>query len=291
MQAVKLKAHAKINLYLKVTGKRPNGYHDLVTVMQSISLHDTLTVKRASGEGIFLDTGGALPTDDSNLICKAAQAFFHRSGHPFGVTVTLEKKIPMQAGMGGGSADAAAMLRALNLLDDERFSLEELCAIGAEIGADVPFCIVGGTKLCRGIGERMDPLVNNLSGTLVVAIGPEGVSTPKAFAALDEMYDNFKVDRDGQIPLALMAAMESGEGVAAASHFENMFEQVIEPIRPAVKELKKVMMKKGAIAAMMSGSGPSVWGLFVKKSDAEDACCTLQSRGARAFVCEMIKEI
>ncbi|MBR6727254.1 MAG: 4-(cytidine 5'-diphospho)-2-C-methyl-D-erythritol kinase, partial [Clostridia bacterium] len=131
MDKLTVKAYAKVNLYLEVTGRRENGYHDLVTVMQSITLHDTLTVMRVAGEGILLDTGGALPADDSNLVCRAARAYFAKSGKPFGVAVKLDKRIPMQAGMGGGSADAAAMLRALNTLDGDRFTDAALCEIAA----------------------------------------------------------------------------------------------------------------------------------------------------------------
>ncbi len=183
--AVTVPAYAKINLYLDVVGKRPNGYHDVVTVMQSVSLSDTLTVTKTAGEGIFLDTGGILPADGSNLIVRAARAYFAESDAPFGVNILLEKHIPMAAGMGGGSADAAATLKALNMLDGDRFSVEQLAAIGTGIGADVPFCVRGGTCLCEGIGEVMTPIKNNLGAALVVAMGVEGVSSPREFAALD----------------------------------------------------------------------------------------------------------
>ncbi|MBE6702593.1 MAG: 4-(cytidine 5'-diphospho)-2-C-methyl-D-erythritol kinase [Ruminococcaceae bacterium] len=293
MAALRVKANAKINLYLAVTGKRPNGYHDLVTVMQSVSLADTLSVERVGGEGISLDTGGVLPADDSNLVCRAAKAYFAKSGMPFGVCVKLEKQIPMQAGMGGGSADAAAMLRALNELDGRRFTEAELCEIAAGIGADVPFCVVGGTRLCRGIGEVMEPIENRLRGTLVVAIGGEGVSTPVAFGELDRKYRNFQEGGESAPDhlLPILAAMRSGILTEAKPHFYNMFEEVIQPIRPVVGEIKETMCDYGASAAMMSGSGPSVWGIFADASDAERAKAALLAAGHRAYVCEMVEEI
>ena len=282
------KAYAKINLYLDVTGKRPDGYHELVSVMQSVSLADTLTFSRTEGKGIALSTDCALPTDENNLICHAANAYFARTGKPFGLSVKLEKKIPMQAGLGGGSADAAATLKALNQMDGNLFSIQELCEIGATVGADVPFCIVGGTQLCRGIGEVMESVQNRLTGTLVIAIGKEGVSTPAAFKELDHKYDNFKQGGRKACPTELLAAMQAGDMTAAAPHFENLFEEVICPVRPFVKEIKDLMLKDGAVAAMMSGSGPSVWGLFESEQQAQTAQKKLQAIGAKAFVCHFI---
>ncbi len=287
MIAVKTKAYAKINLYLDVTARRADGYHELVTVMQSISLADTLSVERQAGQGILLETGGVSPADESNLICRAARAYFAESGKPFGVRVALKKNIPMQAGLGGGSADAAATLRALNVLDGDRFTEAELCRIGARIGADVPFCVMGGTRLCRGIGEVMEPVQNRLTGTLVVAIGTEGVSTPAAFGELDRRYHDF-CDKRGEVrPAALLEAMARGDLDAAAPHFKNLFEEVILPIRPTVGEIKGMMRENGARSAMMSGSGPSVWGIFESADDAERAKAALLAAGHRAYVCEM----
>lgn len=285
---MELKAYAKINLYLDITAKRQDGYHDLVTVMQSVSLADTLTFSRTEGEGIVLNTDSALPTDENNLICRAANAYFARTGKPFGISVSLEKRIPMQAGLGGGSADAAATLKALNEMGGNRFSLQELCEIGATIGADVPFCVMGGTQLCRGIGEVMEPVANRLTGTLVIAIGKEGVSTPVAFRELDRKYEDFKQGDHRACPTELLAAMQAGDITAAAPQFKNLFEEVICEMRPFVREIKDLMLKNGATAAMMSGSGPSVWGLFESEQQVENAQKELQAIGAKAFVCRFI---
>lgn len=288
MTHIKEKAHAKINLYLDVTARRADGYHELLTVMQSISLFDMLTVERRASDGVWLDTGGVLPADDGNLVCRAAKAYFIKSGDPFGVAVRLEKHIPMQAGLGGGSADAAAMLRALNRLDNDRFTENELCEIGALVGADVPFCIVGGTRLCRGIGEIMEPALCGLGGTLVVAIGGKGVSTPTAFGELDRRYGDFRERRDETRHTALLRAMADGDLRAAVPHFYNLFEEVIEPIRPVVVEIKRAMRENGAAAAHMSGSGPSVWGIFEDAADAERARSALLTAGYRAYTCKML---
>ena len=285
---MEIKAYAKINLYLDISSKRQDGYHDLVTVMQSVSLADTLTFCRTDGDQIALQTDGSLPADENNLICRAANAYFARTGKPFGLSVYLEKRIPMQAGLGGGSADAAATLRALNQMDGDRFSLQELCEIGALIGADVPFCIMGGTQLCRGIGEVMEPVANRLTGTLVVAIGGEGVSTPAAFKELDRKYNDFKQREQKACPSALLDAMRAGDAAAAVPQFQNLFEQVVCEMRPFVGKIKSTMVKNGAIAAMMSGSGPSVWGLFENDTQAMQAQKALAALGARAFVCHFV---
>ena len=246
---LKCKAYAKINLYLEVVGKRENGYHDLVTVMQSVSLADILTFTRREGEGVVLDAGDALPADDSNLVIKAAKAYFAASGAPFGVDIRLEKHIPMAAGMGGGSADAAATLRALNTLDQNRFSDDALVEIAAEIGADVPFCLLGGTRLCRGIGEVMTPVSNKLNCALVVAVAGEGVSTPTAFGALDKLYDDFKDFDKNALLVKLLDGMEKGSISDTVSALFNRFEVAVEPMRPAVSALKKAMLENRALAA------------------------------------------
>ena len=142
-------------------------------------------------EEIVLENDAGLPCDRRNLVYRAAEAFFAALGQQFGVRITLQKRIPMQAGLGGGSADAAATLRALNELDGSPFSTEELASIGARVGADVPFCVVGGTQLCQGIGERMEGIESNLSAFLAVVMADEGISTPQAFRALDEKYGDF----------------------------------------------------------------------------------------------------
>ena len=285
---VSIRANAKINLWLDVLARRENGYHDIVSVMQEISLFDTITATRVEKQGIRLVSACGLPTDERNLVVRAANAYFERTGKPFGVELTLEKEIPMQAGLGGGSADAAATLKALNHLDGVRFSMEELVRIGATIGADVPFCVVGGTALCRGVGEEILPIENGLRAALVVAIMGEGVSTPAAFAALDVRYRNFEGFSSDQSPDYLIHALRKSDITNTVSALFNRFEEVVEPERPAVCELKAALLQHGALGAVMSGSGPAVFGIFADIDAAKKAAVSLKAMGAQAFACEMI---
>jgi len=287
---VTVRANAKINLWLDVCAKRADGYHTVSSVMQAVSLFDTLTATRKKTPGISLVTGGNLPCDERNLVVRAANAYFAKTGEPFGVSFLLDKTIPMAAGLGGGSADAAAALKALNQLDGERFSLRELAEIGARVGADVPFCVFGGTALCKGIGERITPLKSALKLSLVVAIMGQGVSTPIAFAALDKRYQNFSNFTAEKSPDALMKALEKNDISATVSALFNRFEEVIEPERPAVTGLKKALLEHGALAAQMSGSGPAVFGIFADVTTAETAAAALTALGAHAFACETLNE-
>ena len=283
-----VRANAKINLFLDVVGKRENGYHDIVSVMQAVSLCDTLTVSQTSGKEIAF-SGGGLPNDQTNLIVRAAHAYFALRGKPFGVRVVLDKQIPMAAGLGGGSADAAATLKALNALDGNRFTTEELAALGARIGADVPFCVQGGTCLCQGIGERMTPLASGVHLALVVAIAGEGVSTPAAFGLLDRRYQDYRGYASQVTPAALIDAMQNGDVSATVSALFNRFEEVIEPERPAVSNLKAMLTKQGALGALMSGSGPAVFGIFADDNSAKRAAEQLKRMGVRAYDCHTVE--
>ncbi len=280
------RAYAKINLSLDVVGRRADGYHDVLSVMQSISLFDTLYFAR-EGEATELDTGGTLPCDERNLIVRAANAFFSAVGHRFGVSIKLEKRIPMQAGLGGGSTDAAATLRALNLLDGSPLSADRLCEIGAGLGADVPFCVMGGTAICRGIGEKMTPISNRVGGYLVLAMAGEGVSTPWAFAELDARFGDFSLsakEAQTHLPL-LLEAIAQGDARALSRACFNRFSCVIEPMRPAVPKLRQLMLDYGALGACMSGTGPCVFGIFNTREAAEHAHKLLRAQGVTSFVC------
>ncbi|MBR2011103.1 MAG: 4-(cytidine 5'-diphospho)-2-C-methyl-D-erythritol kinase [Clostridia bacterium] len=283
-----VRANAKINLFLDVVGKREDGYHDIVSVMQSVSLCDTLTVAQTQGDEIAF-SGGGLPNDETNLVVRAARAYFALRGKPFGVRITLDKQIPMAAGLGGGSADAAATLKALNALDGDRFTVEELAALGAGIGADVPFCVWGGTCLCHGIGERISPLASRVHAALVVAIAGEGVSTPQAFGLLDRRYQDYASFTSEATPTALINAMQNGDLFGTVSALFNRFEEVTEPLRPAVSELKAMLMKQGALGVLMSGSGPAVFGIFPDAAAAKRAADQLKSVGVRAYDCHTVE--
>lgn len=284
------RANAKINLYLNVVARRENGYHDLVSLMQTVSLCDLVTVEYRPAEhtSIHLQASGndAMPTDCRNLAWRAAEAFLIRTEKRGQVQISIEKHIPMAAGLAGGSADAAAVLRGLNRLCGEPLSREELCDLGATLGADIPFCIVGGGALVTGIGEKLEVIPSMPSCPMVVACMGEGVSTPWAYGELDRKYDgfctpspkDFRVDR-------ILDGLGKGNVLSVCQNFYNLFEEVVPTVQPYVDQLKTIMVDCGARRAMMSGSGPSVFGLFDSAEDAETACKALQSIGGAAFVC------
>ncbi|MBE6629425.1 MAG: 4-(cytidine 5'-diphospho)-2-C-methyl-D-erythritol kinase [Ruminococcaceae bacterium] len=280
-------AYAKINLSLDVVGRRADGYHELVSVMQTVTLCDDLTFEKMKGEEILLSADLAQIAHADNLIVRAAKAYFAAARAQFGVKITLHKRIPMQAGLGGGSADAAATLRALNRLDGDRFSPEELCRIAVQIGADVPFCVMGGTRLCRGIGERMQETENRLSCSVVLVMADEGISTPEAFRALDEIYGDFSALTPAAQLRAdrLTDALEKGALDGAAEEIYNRFEEVILPVRPHAAQMKQRLLAAGARVACMSGSGPALFALFEKEQEAKAIVSDLQKEGKTAYVC------
>ena len=282
------KAFAKINLSLDVIARREDGYHDLVSVMQTISLCDTLRFEKKADNGMSFSSNCDLPADENNLIFRAAQAYFSAAGVRFGVHVELDKKIPMKAGLGGGSADAAATLRALNALNGNCFSVEKLCEIGAKIGADVPFCVVGGTRLCRGIGEKMQEIPNALRPFVVIVMGAQGISTPRAFADIDAKCGDFagalvKAERRHE---AIVDCLKNGKTDTVSGVIYNLFEEVVLPIRPRVAEIKQMLLEDGAYVAQMSGSGPAVFGFFENEAAAQRAAARVKAQDMQAFVCE-----
>lgn len=281
------KAFAKINLSLDVVGRRADGYHELVSVMQTISLCDTLRFEKKAGNGISFSANCDLPSNENNLIFRAAEAYFAAAHTRFGLHVELDKKIPMKAGLGGGSADAAATLRALNELNGDLFSTDQLCEIGARIGADVPFCVLGGTRLCRGIGEKMQEIPNALRPFVVVVMGTEGISTPQAFADIDRKCGDFEGTSEAaqEKHKAIADCLKNGKTHTVSGVIYNLFEEVVLPIRPRVAEIKRVLQDAGAFAAQMSGSGPAVFGLFEKEAQAQKAKALLQAQNMQAFVC------
>ena len=275
------KAYAKINYCLNVSKKRPNGYHDLVTVMQTVSLFDvvTLTPRRDDRLCLVTDMDG---DPEKNLALRAARAYF-ADAPTCGYTIALEKHIPVAAGLGGGSADAAAVLRALNKIE-KRYTPAALAAVALTLGADVPFCLVGGTCLCQGVGEIMTPLVSRAAPVFVVAAAGEGVSTPAAFAALDQARAELKEKQEKVTPSGLISALEQGSVARLSPTLYNDFESVILPLRPAAAALKQTLLEAGAAAALMSGSGPAVFGVFETAKAAETAAKRIASAGQFAAV-------
>lgn len=276
MSERKLKARAKINLGLDVIRKREDGYHDLRMVMQTIGLCDELVLSQVETEGIFVSTNRPeLPTDERNLVYRAARLLREEFGLPGGIRIHLEKKIPMAAGLAGGSTDAAAVLKGMNDLYSLGLSEAQLCERGVKLGADIPYCIMGGTALAEGIGERLTRLPEAPQCSVLLTKPWIDVSTAFVYGHLraDELQDH--PDIDGQI-----AAVWSGDFSGMTEKMGNVLETVTIPAYPVVQEIKEEMLELGAAGAMMSGSGPTVFGLFDDREKAEAAYCRMCENGA-----------
>ena len=278
-------AHAKINLFLDIESRRADGYHDILSLMQRISLKDTLKVSAEPSDIKSISVScsdKAIPCDEKNLAYKAANIYPITAK----ITIDIEKNIPSSAGLAGGSADAAAVLVALNEICENKLSTAELCALGAKLGADVPFCITGGACLVEGIGDSLTATKSMPNFPIVVAKKGEGMSTPAAYRALDEKHSDFV----GYIPHKdLLEKLTSAyESVSAQKYCEglfNIFEGVVEPERPDVTLIKKIMTSCGASGAMMSGSGTSVFGIFESETSAKATVEVLRKQGADAYLC------
>ena len=267
MRQIELKALAKINLGLDVLGKRENGYHDVRMIMQSIYLYDDVKIERKTAPGIELSSNlFFLPTGDGNIAYKAAQMLIEEFGIEEGVRITLHKHIPVAAGMAGGSSNAAAVLFGMNRLFGLKLSRQELMDRGVKLGADVPYCIMRGTVLAEGIGEELKKLPAMPKCTVLIAKPPISVSTKVVYEALDACEIVRHPDIDG-----LMEALEKENLQEVAAHMGNVLEDVTIPMHPEIAEIKQVMKDCGALNAMMSGSGPTVFGLFENKMAARKA--------------------
>jgi 4-diphosphocytidyl-2-C-methyl-D-erythritol kinase len=269
---VRIQAYAKINLHLDVVGLREDGFHNVVTVLHSLSLCDIVDVELSDGGDIVIECDKVgVPLDEKNIAHKAAKLFFDSLGRRSGVVIRIKKNIPMAAGLAGGSADGAAVLIGLNKLFEEPFSSNELCEIGARLGADVPFCVLCGCAYSEGRGDLPQSLPTlSRDMIFVVACGGEGVSTPRAYAMLDDAYNSFANYRPASVD-NIIGAIGRNDFDALAGSLFNIFEAPISNEREAVGEIKRIMLDCGARAAMMSGSGPSVFGMFEKMTDAEAA--------------------
>ncbi|NJK58975.1 MAG: 4-(cytidine 5'-diphospho)-2-C-methyl-D-erythritol kinase [Oscillatoriales cyanobacterium SM2_1_8] len=254
-------APAKINPYLEIRGRRPDGYHELAVVFQAIGLADRVTVERGDTEAIRLRCDDPdLPTDGRNLAWQAAQALRQQFPDLGGIHLTLEKRIPAGAGLAGGSADAAAVLVAGNLLWDLGLTVSELAALGATLGADVAFCVMGGTALGTGRGEILSPLPATEGLTVVVAKPRHlSVATPEAYRIFRE--EGLLAVRSGEQLHRFLGAWATGQPEAIAPHLFNDLERAVLPRHPEILALKNQLMDAGAIGALMSGSGSAVFGL------------------------------
>ena len=284
-----LSANAKINLTLDILGTRADGYHEVAMIMQEISLHDTLSMGKIN-KGISLTIAiegqqGTLPADESNLCWKAAALVQKEYNLQEGVEIHLTKRIPMAAGLAGGSADAAAVLKGMNHLFRLGMTEARLCELGARLGSDIPFCIMGGTMLATGRGEVLTRLPSFPRLSVVLAKPPVGVSTAWAYKTYDAGYDGPHPDNE-----AMLAAIHGGDAHKAAGLLCNVLEGVTETEHPVIADYKRLMLEHGAMASMMSGSGPTVFGLVREKQQAWHLADTLKKYDGEAgvFVAETL---
>lgn len=278
--AIVVTAPAKLNLTLDILGRRPDGYHEIATVMQSVDLADTVTLTANDSGRLSLAVRGAtLPLDNQNTAWTAAKLFLQHIGQPrVGLHVLLDKRVPMQAGMGGGSADAAGVLVGLNALTGAGLSMEELCALGARVGADVPFCIAGGTAFATGIGTTLAPYPPMPDCAIVLAKPPVGVSTGAAYAAIDSAPMLYRPDNDG-----MRRALEQGRLPRIGQLLCNVFEHALA--LPQVEQLEAAMRTFSPLGCCMTGSGSVVFALFDEDAVAARCAEALQKTDAEVFLC------
>ncbi len=270
---ISLKALAKINLGLDVVRRREDGYHEVRMIMQTIQLYDRLDIKRTQEPGIQIQTNlSFLPVNENNLIYKAAKLLMDEFSITDGVSVKLDKRIPVAAGMAGGSTDAAAMLIGVNRLFSLGLTKRQLMERGVQIGADVPYCIMRGTALAEGIGEALSPLPPMVKCPVLIAKPSISVSTKF-------VYQNLKLDDTTIHPDIdlLIDDIKAKNLHDIAAHMGNVLETVTIPNYPVIDEIKKHMLSNGAVGAMMSGSGPTVFGLFDDEDTAKKAYKAMRS--------------
>ena len=281
MQELALKALAKINLALDVLGKRENGYHDVRMVMQTIYLYDDVKLRKTAEEGISLKTNlSFLPVNENNIAYKAAKLLMEEFDLSGGIEIELVKRIPVAAGLAGGSTNAAAVLFGMNRMYDLSLSLEELMERGVKLGADVPYCLMRGTVLAEGIGEILTPLSPVPKCYVLIAKPGINVSTKVVYEKLDAKEIVAHPDID-----ALICGLEQKDIRKVADSMGNVLESVTMEDYPVIEKIKDVMKGKGALGAMMSGSGPTVFGLFEKQSSAKQAQEKLKQQGLAKQIC------
>lgn len=261
------KSYAKINLTLDVLGRLDNGYHEVKMIMQSLSLFDLVIVDKQKSEIKISTNLKGLPTDEKNIAYKAAALFFAEMHISGGAKILIHKNIPVAAGLAGGSGNAAAVLCALNLLYAAGLSHNELCALALSLGADVPYCLTGGTQLAEGIGEKLTELPP-VKAVPVVLVKPDiSISTAKIYRKIDSASKLSHPDTDG-----MLKAIADGDILKLADELSNIMESVTADDCPEIIEIKKKMSELGALGAVMSGSGPTVFGIFPDNASAKTAC-------------------
>lgn len=282
---VKVQAPAKINMSLDVLRRRPDGYHDVSMVMQAVGLYDYVTVETTDSKEIEIrcDYEG-VPCDERNIAYKSAAAFFkHTETENCGILITIDKHIPTQAGLAGGSADGAAVIVALNKLFSTHLKEKEMCEIGERIGADVPFCIVGGTKLASGTGTKLKKMVSIPRCKIVICKPEVSVSTAEAYSKIDSANLSHP-----EFTAEMVKAIYARDIWMVTSCMLNDFEIALD--LDEIKEVKKVMLKNKALGACMSGSGSAVFAIFNNEKKAEKCLQALKKDYNEVFLCEPVKE-
>ena len=273
---MRLQAFAKINLGLDVLGKREDGYHEVRMIMQTISMYDQLDMRKSVEPGIHLTTNKKyIPVDENNLVWRAAKLMMDTCGIMEGVSIHLHKVIPVAAGMAGGSSDAAATLVGMNRLFHCGLSKEKLMELGVQIGADVPYCVLRGTALAEGIGEKLTVLPPMPDCWILIGKPGISVSTKYVYTTLDLNTDTVHPDIDG-----MKKALEDGNLYGITERMGNVLQDVTIPAYPEVERIKEQMKALGAVNAMMSGSGPTVFGIFDNEEKAQEACQKLRESGS-----------
>ena len=273
---MRLQAFAKINLGLDVLGKREDGYHEVRMIMQTIRMYDQLDMRKSVEPGIHLTTNKKyIPVDENNLVWRATKLMMDTCGIIEGVSIHLHKVIPVAAGMAGGSSDAAATLVGMNRLFHCGLSKEKLMELGVQIGADVPYCVLRGTALAEGIGEKLTVLPPMPDCWILIGKPGISVSTKYVYTTLDLNTDTVHPDIDG-----MKKALEDGNLYGITERMGNVLQDVTIPAYPEVERIKEQMKTLGAVNAMMSGSGPTVFGIFDNEEKAQEACQKLRESGS-----------
>jgi len=281
MMTLTEKAYGKINLSLDVIRKLESGYHDMCMVMETVDLHDDVHLTLSEGEGVSMQTNlPFLPTDSRNIAVKTAELFFRALGLPKKqVAIRIQKRIPVAAGMAGGSANAAAVLRGLNTLLGTNLSTEALMELGGKLGSDVPYCIIGGTRLAEGRGEVLTPLKPLPDCHILICKPKFSISTPELFSRIDCSKIRHRPDTEG-----LIAALDQGSLKQVAIRLFNVFEDVLDGRKREIQQIKKSLLDTGALGAVMTGTGPTVFGLFDDEAQAKTAYTGLKEHYRECFL-------
>ncbi len=282
---IKVKTPAKINLSLDVLRRRPDGYHDVSMVMQAVSLYDYVTVEETGTKSIEIVCAyPKVPCDEHNIAYKAAKGFFNytKTENP-GIKITIEKHIPTQAGLAGGSADGAGVIVALNKLFSAHLSEDEMCEIGGKVGADVPFCIIGGTRLASGTGTTLKKMISIPKCSIVICKPDFSISTAEAYSRIDKTNLSHP-----EFTAEMVKAIYARDIYMVSATLLNDFEIALN--LDGINEIKKIMLKNKALGACMSGSGSAVFAIFNGEKRAEKCADILRTRYEHVFLCEPLKD-